>query len=216
MTSSCKKIPCAFQLVLKQTHTLFWRNWCPSKTHLLILSSTSPMLCFLDSKTPPSKSHIINLTTDFWKQNIMLHSEFTDPSKSLLSMDKGAVTAAGSPTLPSPRLKQSGNWLSYMYGGSEVKHAWPRAGWFRQPTMSSRSQLVSVFLLCHPDSAGFPFRLLAGGWSSPSIASGHSNIQIVRGCLSVFFIGWRNFPRSFMAFLFLFHCKNGVTRPLWS
>lgn len=71
------------------------------KMHLLVLSSTSSMPYFLDSKTSPSMSHVINLITDFWKPNTLFYSEFNDPSKSLLSMDSNHSDRIPPSALPS-------------------------------------------------------------------------------------------------------------------
>lgn len=102
----------SWRQVSRKFHLCF--SWCPNKLtnyfegtdllpkmHLLILSSTSSMPYFLDSKTSPSMSRIINLITDFWKPNIMFYSEFNDSSKSFLSMDSNHSDRIPPSVLPS-------------------------------------------------------------------------------------------------------------------
>lgn len=102
----------SWRQVSRKFHLRF--SWCPNKLtnyfegrdilpkmHLLVLSSTSSMPYFLDSKTSPSMSHVINLITDFWKPNTLFYSEFNDPSKSLLSMDSNHSDRIPPSALPS-------------------------------------------------------------------------------------------------------------------
>lgn len=157
ISKSChclKEIQFLFQLISKQqTYKLFWRSQYASK-NVPSLWAVLLMLYFLDSKTPPNKSYIIHLITDFCKSNkTSLHSECNDSSKSLLPVDSNQWQAPSPSPFPALQLKQLGN-LSYMFGNWGQTHF--GAGWFSNLTMSSRFQLASIGLLCHPDCTGFP------------------------------------------------------------
>lgn len=111
-----------FQLVSKQTYKLFWRNWYPFNTNLL-LSSVSRMLYFLDSKTPPLMSHIINLIYFCKNQNKML-CYIQNVIVLLNPFDPWIVIRVAGPSLALlPSLSSEEIYLSHMFASFEVKHA---------------------------------------------------------------------------------------------
>lgn len=117
-----RKFHC-ISMVSKQTYKLFWRNWYPSNTHLLLLSSTSSMLCFLDSKTPPLMSHIINLI-DFCKNQNRMLCYIQNVTVLLNPFDPWiAIRVAGPALSLLPSWSSEEIYLSYMFGSFEVKHA---------------------------------------------------------------------------------------------
>lgn len=108
---------------------------------------------FLDAKKPLIMSHIINLIAGFWKlkQNVMLHSELTDSSKSLLSQWQ-------TPSLFS-QTSLSSEEIYYLMC-LEVLRSNNLQGWLIQ-LLSNVTKLpacVSFSPSCHSDCAGFSFK----------------------------------------------------------
>lgn len=187
----------SWRQVSRKFHLHF--SWCPNKLtnyfegtdilpkmHLLILRSTSSMLYFLDSKTSPSMSHIINLITDFWKPNTMFYSEFNDSSKSLLSMDSNH-----SDRIPPSQLPSLSN--------QEIYHLT-----YLEVLRSNKLQRDSAGQQCHQGCSVGPFFCSAFliGLAPPSGCW----MKRFQHCISekkgvpLFFLGMRTLTRSPKAF----------------